>query len=172
MATQRRPGFDPDQYGPPKGHQYGGGAPLPTGPEESPGPPGTQDVPTLPPPGPGGEIGPIPARSGESPRERAGGAAQGGPGGGAGFAPPRPRSPQIQAGAVQPPSPGPVPFDPMADTGAMSLAKPLRLRGFHGKAGGLTGGGFGMPFDPVSDEQSDPISSLIEQLLQSGKVRF
>lgn len=182
MATQRRPGLDPDMYGPPREHRYGQPPPLPPGPEESPGPPGTQDVPTLPPPGPGGEVGPIPARGGSTPRESeaerqrervpdSGGAAD--PGGGPSFAPRKPSVPTPQAGIVQP-QPGPIPFNPM-DGGGMSpenLAKPLRLRGFYGSQGGLTGGGFGLPFDPISNQDSDPISSLIEQLMKSGKVRF
>lgn len=176
MATQRRPGLDPDMYGPPREHRYGQPPPLPPGPEESPGPPGTQDVPTLPPPGPGGEVGPIPARGGSSPRENEAEKMRerlGDEGGGPSFAPRKPSVPTPQAGIVQP-QPGPIPFNPM-DGGGMgpeNLAKPLRLRGFHGSQGGLTGGGFGLPFDPISNQDSDPISSLIEQLMKSGKVRF
>ena len=112
---------------------------------------------------------PIAGRGGETPRERSK------PGGGAGgAAPTRPRSPQPMAGSTFQAgmgggmgSGGVMPFDPMGgspDVG--SLATP-RLRGLFGGAGGLTEGGLGVPLDPTSDLESDPISTLLK-LLQGG----
>lgn len=46
-----------------------------------------------------------------------------------------------------------------------------KLRGpsLFGSQGGLQGGGLGVPLNPTNSTQSDPISSLIKQLLQQGR---
>ncbi len=37
-----------------------------------------------------------------------------------------------------------------------------------GSSGGLKGGGLGMPFDPTSNQKSNPIDTLLQQLLGGG----
>jgi hypothetical protein len=83
------------------------------------------------------------------------------PGDGAQATPPRPMSPTPMAGAsapaVAPPMQGGAPLS--------SLASPAR-RGLFGGTGGLTGGGLGVPGDGAGPG-NDPISALIQQLLQN-----
>lgn len=109
------------------------------------------------------------ARYGEKPRSRP----PSGPVGGPEAAPPRPDSPTPMAGSVQQPdlpasTAGVLPFEPMGDTmGSLSsMAAPttsrLRGSGLYGDLGGLQGGGLGVPFDPVADEDSDPINLLMK----------
>lgn len=105
-------------------------------------------------------------RFGEAPRER--------PGGGD-AAPPQPRTPTPQAGSVGP-SPGPAPmppqpFSPMPQQAPVaSLARPMGGSGsLYGGLGGLKGGGLGVPLDPISNQASDPISTLLKLLQGGGK---
>lgn len=116
-----------------------------------------------------------PARSGESPRER-----EMSKMGGAGVAPRRPSSPSIgagasfQSGASSDGPQGVKPFSPMGSADVGMLASPAR-RGLYGRAGGLQGGGLGVPLDPTSDQESDSIESLIQALMQGmgqGGRRF
>jgi hypothetical protein len=106
----------------------------------------------------GGEPG---ARGGQGPRENF-------PGGGGTATPTRPMTPTPISGGppvqVTPPIPGPSPA---------SLTSTLRGRGgVYGSQGGLQGGGFGLPFDPTSNQKSDPISDLLKQLLGGGGGAF
>ncbi len=124
-------------------------------------------------------IDPVSAQSGESPRERDAVQNPNGPNGAAmGGAPSatlrRPSSPTPMAGSSFTASSGGVmPFTPMEDsTDSASLTTPSgptsQLRGsLFGSQGGLKGGGLGVPLDPVSDQQSDPISKLIQLLQRS-----
>lgn len=91
--------------------------------------------------------------------------------GGAEAAPSRPRTPTPMAGSTftpPPPTGGVIPFAPMGDTSGVSLAKG-RL---FGRQGGLTGGGLGVPLDPVADEAQDPISTLIKLLMGGGQKGY
>lgn len=92
--------------------------------------------------------------------------------GGAEAAPSRPRTPTPMAGSTfspaMPPVGGVIPFTPMGDTSGVSLAKG-RL---FGRQGGLTGGGLGVPLDPVADESQDPISTLIKLLMGGGQKGY
>lgn len=101
------------------------------------------------------------------------------PGGGAQQAPPRPKVPTPQAGAVAPIGPPPAPMvgPPMPGPGAGSMAEPLQTpyfggggaqRRLFGQMRGLQGGGLGVPLDPSADEESDPITSLIRLLTARG----
>jgi hypothetical protein len=123
------------------------------------GPP--EDIPR--PEGPVGPEGPeipIPpgddARSGESGRERA--MTQ--------QTPRKPMEPTPMAGSGMTVSP-PMPQMPME-----ALTSTLRGRGNFGGAGGLTQGGFGLPFDPTSNQQSDPISGLLSMLKKPSNGAF
>jgi len=73
---------------------------------------------------------------------------------------PRPMEPTPIAGAAAPAVNTPMPGGP----GLASLASPAR-RGLFGGAGGLTGGGLGVPGSGMTGD--DPISALIQQLLQN-----
>lgn len=137
----------------------------------------------------------IAGRGGETPRERSPeGTGTGAPAPSA--APARPSQPSPSAGAQQEqpaPTPQPtsrlIPFTPMGGSGGAADAGTLtspggglssstasigssaspQLRSLFGSQGGLRGGGLGVPLDPVSNQMSDPISLLIEQLMkQSG----
>jgi hypothetical protein len=120
----------------------------------------------------------VPSRSGESPREReapAGpfapysvpgripdGDERGAPGGEA--TPTQPMTPSPVAGVppvkISHPMPGPNP---------QAMTSTLRGKGgYFGGQGGLTGGGFGLPFDPTSNAASDPITTLLQKLLGGG----
>lgn len=111
-------------------------------------------------------------RDSMGPRELFGGGSGQAPTSSAGpadVAPRRPSMPSPVGGAPaspqQPPmggSPsGVMPFAPMAGpSGSM-----------FGKMGGLKGGGLGLPFDPQSDAQSDPISKLMMMLKGGGGGR-
>jgi hypothetical protein len=107
------------------------------------------------------------AQSGETPRERE---AIQNPNSSA--VPRQPSTPNPQAGAtmVAPGSvPGGVlPFKPLSSPSVGSMATP-RLRGLYGAAGGLQGGGLGVPQDPVSNQLSNPIDQLLE--LFTSKMR-
>jgi len=134
----------------------------------------------------GGERAGGEGRFGEGPRERprpVPGGALPGPGPmtpqpyGANAAPEMPHSPTPQAGSTftsgGTDGGGIIPFPPMGSADVGSMATP-KLRGLFGSAGGLQGGGLGVPLDPISNQQSDPISSLIESLMQQmgqGKAR-
>lgn len=124
----------------------------------------------------GGGPGGLPtndARGGETPRERPN---PGNPNTGYGgvASPPRPGVPTPQAGAVSqvggstegPSTAGLVPFQPLGGPSPSLLARPAR-RSLYGAAGGLQGGGLGVPLDPTSNQESDPISSLIQSLLKN-----
>lgn len=56
---------------------------------------------------------------------------------------------------------GIIPFKPMGSTMGSSMASPAS-KGLYGAAGGLKGGGLGVPLDPVSDAASSPIDLLME----------
>jgi hypothetical protein len=123
----------------------------------------------------GGEFSPgfdLPGRGEEGPRERP----SGGGGGGTAVAPRRPSEPTSQAGSQfsnpQPLGPaaqqGVLPFAPMPQANVGSFATPNQ-GGLYGSAGGLQGGGLGVPFDPISDAASDPISGLLELLMQGRR---
>lgn len=133
------------------------------GPVDSPGAIGPQS-PVPEPPGPMPQDPQLPddviigGRGGETPRERADVAGMGSPGGMTGGMP-TPRMPMVptpQAGA-----PGPSVNPPMPQL----MGPRQRLLG---GSGGLTGGGLGVPFDPTSNQKSDPISSLMELLGKKG----
>lgn len=147
--------------------------------------PGGSGLPTV---GPGG-------REGETPRERAsegrpGGGGMGGggdvrlrtagAGGGDGATqatPRRPSSPSPMAGSTFTPasggatgvggSPGVVPFEPMSSPNVGSLTTPVG-GGLYGGAGGLTGGGLGVPLDPISNQQSSPLDMLLQIIKGNG----
>lgn len=82
--------------------------------------------------------------------------------------PSRPSVPTPMAGSTMelPSTEGILPFTPLAGPDAVSQASPVR-RSLYGGQRGLTGGGLGVPLDPVSNDQSDPISSLIAMLLKN-----
>lgn len=95
-----------------------------------------------------------------------------GPGGPA-PTPPTPPTPEPSPGTPQPgpepnpapegPAPipgGPVPQNPMPVPGSARL----RSAGLMGMGGGLQGGGLGTPFDPVADETSFDIDTLMKLL--------
>lgn len=113
----------------------------------------------------------MPGMASETGRDRAqlrmGGMGKGSP------TPSRPSTPTPMAGSVQGGGGGVIPFEPLEDTlnEGMDLSpiggEPAKLRGLLGSAGGLQGGGLGVPFDPVADEKSDPIALLMELLSQS-----
>jgi hypothetical protein len=114
-------------------------------------------------------VGPIADRAGLDPRDNptlggGSGPTLRQPGGGQ-ATPGRPMEPSPMAGGV---SPGPMPFKPMGAPSPVSLTKAPRGN-LYGSMGGLQGGGLGLPLDPVSDQKSDPISSLIQMLTQRGK---
>lgn len=97
-------------------------------------------------------------------------------GGNEGISPRRPAEPTPGAGSSETissggpaPSPGPLPFEPLEMPMTSKLAKPAN--GLYGSAGGLQGGGLGVPFDPTSDAQSNPIDTLMQLLMSAGKVR-
>ena len=98
-------------------------------------------------------------RGGETPRERRA-TQMGGPMGGSAATPDRPMSPTPLAGLppVQVTNPLPKP-SPTALTSTMR-----GLGGHFGTQGGLSGGGFGLPFDPTSNNKSDPILTLLQKL--------
>jgi hypothetical protein len=130
------------------------------------------------------------SRSGESPRERAATpppmpqTSQMRAPGGSVAAPSKPSSPTPMAGSTMlPPEQGVTPFEPMNESGGMAPRAQMRNPGMPvagggsmsggllGSLGGLQGGGLGVPFDPASDQQSDPMSLLME-LLQGRKGMF
>ena len=160
MALLRKPSsgrntpFDDDQWIPGGGNLPGAPAPAPDL--------GGIDV--------SGNI-PESGRGGESPRERGGGGDTSG-----GAAPPRPHSPAPQAGSgALPPSGqggGLGPFSPMPSAPGVSLAKPRGMGSLYGSAGGLQGGGLGLPFDPVSNQKSPDIGGLLELLKRGGGGAF
>lgn len=136
---------------------------------------------------------PKPAQSSEGPRQRAQ-LRQAQAGKGVKATPTRPRTPTPAAGTQSGPD-GVVPFNPLpsggpgetmagpmiedpapggfggGDMGGPMAPSPISggggasLRGLLGSAGGLQGGGLGLPFDPVANETSDPIALLMKQLL-------
>lgn len=81
---------------------------------------------------------------------------------GVGSVPPSPMEPTVRAG-----QPGIPTFSPMPPVPGVSLAKPRGMGSLFGSAGGLQGGGLGLPFDPVSNQKSLPIDGLI-QMLKKG----
>ena len=99
-------------------------------------------------------------RGGETPRERQSSQSLPGPMGGSAATPDRPMSPTPLAGLppVQVTNPLPKP-SPTALTSTMR-----GLGGHFGGQSGLTGGGFGLPFDPTSNNKSDPILTLLQKL--------
>ena len=121
---------------------------------------------------------PIPAQSGETPRERADIGTGVGGNGEVTSAPRRPSAPTPMAGsAFEAPSGGApnamamgstggvIPFNPLPQIPGVEASTPTaRLRGLFGRQGGLQGGGLGTPFDPTPNEASDPISGLINML--------
>lgn len=130
------------------------------------------------------------ARSGETPRERESQvslrapAAEGPMGGGDGSGgmepnsqttPARPRTPQPSGGAgpstmvAQGSVPGGIrPFKPLSAPGGAKLAT-SRASGLYGSSGGLQGGGLGVPLDPVSNQQSNPLDMLLQLFNKIGR---
>lgn len=133
------------------------------------------------------------ARMGETPRERPlpiipgnqpggefGGASSfsptsqlrspdGSSGGGSQATPSRPSSPTPMSGtqSPQPGGGGVIPFEPMSpNVGA--VGRPVG-GGLFGSTGGLTGGGLGVPLDPVSNQQSNPLEMLLQILRHNGR---
>lgn len=109
------------------------------------------------------------ARGIETPRERmpdvglrppARGAGEDVSGGSTRIMPRKPSAPTPEAGNVVPPQ-GVMPFNPMGSQ-----------RGLFGRMGGLMGGGLGVPFDPVSNAQSNPLSSLIAALFSGSNPKL
>lgn len=84
---------------------------------------------------------------------------------GSSAAPSRPRSPQSMAGSMSPG--GVTPFSPMSDM-STSSGPQMALGRLFGQAGGLKGGGLGVPLDPASNQESDPISQLIKMITGGG----
>jgi len=134
-----------------------------------------QDAAAPPDPGRTGNISPNDkGQSSESPRERGnappppmppiGAAPAGGPN--TVTAPTRPDVPTPMAGAPTTAPQGVTPFQPLQGPNPASTATP-QLRGLYGGGtSGLTGGGLGVPFNAAA---ADPITALIQQLLQSQK---
>ena len=91
-----------------------------------------------------------------------------GMGGGSNVAPRQPAEPTPMAGATMQ-APSPQMFEPMGRESNVRLTSSMG-GGLYGKSGGLQGGGLGVPFDPTSNAQSDPISTLLQLLMRSGKV--
>lgn len=114
-------------------------------------------------------------RFGESPRERpqpglGGGGPHGGPPQlGAVPTPPGPTEPVPMGGLMPPPM---EPFAPMPSQDPGSLINPAgagpQRRSLFGSMGGLKGGGLGVPLDPVSNQESDPITMLLQKLRGGG----
>ena len=144
-------GIDPDDPGP--GPDYGGPLPIPE--EEPPFEP--VEIPP--------DFDPNPGRGSEGPRDRPQGPSAPPPpsrgAGGPRATPRRPPMPTPGAGAPQPGAPFPTP--PMGGGVVPGNAR-LRRAGLMGGAGGLLEGGLGTPFDPVPDEQSFDIDTLIKLL--------
>lgn len=103
------------------------------------------------------------AQSGEGPRERE---LMGTKTGGISAAPRRPMSPTPMAGSTMQAG-GVKPFNPMP--GVSPTAMTSTRRSAYGGLGGLTGGGFGLPLDPTSNQASDPITTLISQMLKGKR---
>lgn len=85
--------------------------------------------------------------------------------------PERPKEPTPQAGGVTPGGPsGVIPFQPLPSPNAVSSNVALRRPGggLLGSLGGLKGGGLGLPFDPMSNQQSPSIDALLN-LLKRGR---
>ena len=126
----------------------------------------------LPMPDKGKEANPLDphfSRFGETPRERPG------------SAPGQPMEPTPAGGAPAPASTGQGPFMPLPSPGTAKMALPggtaagpvqSQRRKLFGQSGGLLGGGLGVPLDPMSNDVSDPITSLIQLLLhgQGGGI--
>lgn len=160
--------------------------------EEEPPIPGEEILRELP-----GSFNPKEGQHSEGPRDRETGAGGGGRarprtpppptmGGGPAPAPsptqPTPTRPIEPTPGAGHPSGGPgggggggvVPFEPLPPSGPMSGSPVFggggaQLRGLLGSQGGLSGGGLGLPFDPVADEKSDPIALLMAQLMGQGQ---
>lgn len=112
----------------------------------------------------GGNLPRDDARSSEGPRT--GGVGGGAVGGGYTSAPKKPSVPTPMAGSVSNVGggvTGPVPFSPLPSPSIGVMATP-KAAGLYGGLGGLRGGGLGVPLDPTSNAESDPISSLIMAL--------
>jgi hypothetical protein len=109
---------------------------------------------------PGGEAGGLPGldSGGDQP-----GGMPGGPAGGPQASPAQPRSPASRSGM-----PGLMPFKPLPTAGQSSQLTSPRLRGLYGSAGGLQGGGLGLPLDPVSNQASDPLELIMSLLKGRG----
>ncbi len=96
----------------------------------------------------------MPGRGGEAPRERSN------------ATPRRPSEPTPQAGSSF--VAGVQPFSPMQASASIGSMATPKLRGLFGSAGGLQGGGLGQPLDPVSNQASDPIDTLIQMLMKQN----
>lgn len=147
MAIRRRPQPQLDGEGQdPRVERVG--APQPT----QPGLSGSSPLPGVTP----GVAPPDEGRGEETPRDR-----QPAPGG---ATPRRPMSPSPMTGSTS----GLQLFNPMPGPSPVTLANPAK-RGMFGSLGGLQGGGLGLPLDPTSNVESDPISGLIELLSKLGR---
>jgi hypothetical protein len=101
----------------------------------------------------------MPGRAGEGPRERQNGGSA---------TPRRPSTPTPQAGSSFTAPQGVQPFQPMQSSGSIGSMATPRLRGLFGSLGGLQGGGLGQPLDPISNQASDPIDTLIQMLTKQN----
>jgi hypothetical protein len=96
-----------------------------------------------------------------SPADNSGGDA------GYGATPVQPRQPTPRAGSsFLSTAAGPVSGGAMSGIGGMASPS---LRGLFGNAGGLKGGGLGIPLDPVSNVKSDPMQLLAEKGMSSKR---
>lgn len=104
---------------------------------------------------------PIEAKSGESPRERGALGAQ--------ASLRRPSTPTPMSGSTFSPGMGQglMPFQPLDQAEGSTLTNPQGS--LFGSAGGLKGGGLGVPLDPTSNQQSDPIAFLMRLLKGQGQ---
>lgn len=83
----------------------------------------------------------------------------------------RPRTPTSMAGSVSPVQSGMQPFNPMGDM-STSSGPQMALGRLFGQAGGLKGGGLGVPLDPTSNQMSDPINQLLKMITGGGGGQF
>lgn len=90
--------------------------------------------------------------------------------------PDQPDEPTPLAGMTSTPPQAIQPFRPLPETPSSTLVGSIgsmatpRLRGLYGSAGGLQGGGLGVPLDPTSNAASNPIDSLLSTLTSKRRT--
>jgi hypothetical protein len=87
--------------------------------------------------------------------------------GGVSATPARPRTPMPEGGVFT--APGAVSAH-AAMPGVSGGGIGTRLKGLFGGAGGLTGGGLGLPMQSANPAQSDPISSLLSNITSKRRI--